>query len=127
VRGEAESIRDATISGYHGSFVGCIRDETWSLTLCPGALPDELYNLNEDPQERRNVIEQHRDVAQELISKFDGFPLAARPVKFVPGAPAGPIARPTGGMSITIGVGLAFGASPDRQDGVSGNTREDGK
>lgn len=87
VQGDVDTIREATISGFHSGHDRCIRDETWSLVLRPGDQPDELYNLENDPQERHNVIEQHRDVALSLTAKFGHvYAITARPIKGVQGS-----------------------------------------
>jgi arylsulfatase A-like enzyme len=87
IRGDVDAIREATISGFHAGQDRCIRDETWSLVLRPGDQPDELYNLSDDPQERRNVIEQHRDIAQSLTKKFGPvYSITNRPVKGLQGS-----------------------------------------
>ena len=82
VHGQVERIREATISGYHSGQDRCIRDETWSLILRPGEQSDELYHLENDPQEGHNLIDQHRDVAQRLAAKFGAvYTVAPRPLK----------------------------------------------
>ena len=87
VRGELATLREAAISGYHEGQDRCIRDETWSLVLRPGSQPDELYNLMEDPQERNNVIELHRDVALNLAAKFGAaYAVDLRPIKGLQGS-----------------------------------------
>ena len=87
VRGEVETVRRASISGFHSGQDRCIRDETWSLVLRPGDLPDELYNLENDPQERSNVIEEHRDVALSLRAQFGPvYAVTTGPIKGLQGA-----------------------------------------
>jgi len=87
VRGEVEALREATISGFHAGPDRCIRDETWSLILRPGDQPDELYHLEEDPQERHNVIEQYRDVARHLATRFGPvYAVTGRPIKGLQGS-----------------------------------------
>jgi hypothetical protein len=43
-----------------------ITDETWSFICAPQGLPSELYNLQEDPEQLDNVIEDHPDVAARM-------------------------------------------------------------
>ncbi len=70
VLGEKDEHRDAAIMGYHEAVDRCIRDKEWSLILRPEGQPDELYNLKEDPKETKNLIDERRDVAARLMSKF---------------------------------------------------------
>jgi len=87
IRGDVDAIREATLSGFHAGQDRCIRDETWSLILRPGDQPDELYNLADDPQERHNVIEQHRDIALSLTKKFGPvYLITNRPIKGLQGS-----------------------------------------
>jgi len=87
IRGDVDTIREATISGFHSGQDRCIRDETWSLVLRPGDQPDELYNLAKDPQERRNVIKQHRKIALSLSAKFGPvYAITDRPIKSLQGS-----------------------------------------
>lgn len=70
VRGEVKKVRNAAISGYHSGADRCIRDKTWSLVLRPGEEPDELYNLEQDPQEKTNVIDRYPEVSRRLAKSF---------------------------------------------------------
>lgn len=70
VRGEVVKVRTAAISGYHSGVDRCIRDRTWSLALRPGDDPDELYNLEQDPLEKTNVIDQYPEISRRLAKLF---------------------------------------------------------
>lgn len=70
LEGTTDTHRRAAIAGYHEAAERCIRDETWSLVLRPEGEPDELYNLQEDPQERRNLVDQRPEQATQLASLF---------------------------------------------------------
>jgi len=76
-----QAVRDATIHhSVNGSFA--IRKGPWKLILCPGSggwsdpkpdapeigslPPYQLYNLEKDPGESTNLIEEHPEVAEEL-------------------------------------------------------------
>ena len=48
----------------------CIRDRRWSLIERPAGQPDELYDLEADPRERRNLIDQHPEEAMRLAGQF---------------------------------------------------------
>jgi arylsulfatase A-like enzyme len=87
VRGDVESIRRCSISGFHSGPDRCIRDDTWSLVLRPGDQPDELYNLEEDPLERQNVIKDHREVALGFKAQFGAvYAVTTGPIKGLQGA-----------------------------------------
>ena len=65
----------------------CIRDEEWSLILRPGAEPDELYHLQQDPGETQNVIGWHPEAASRLAAAFGPvYANVGRPVRGVQGA-----------------------------------------
>lgn len=87
VQGDVEAIRQAAISGFHGGQDRCIRNETWSLILRPGDMPDELYDLENDPREQRNMIMERRDVAEQLAARFGAvYSVAKRSVKGLQGS-----------------------------------------
>ncbi|OPZ89427.1 MAG: Arylsulfatase [candidate division TA06 bacterium ADurb.Bin417] len=87
VRGEVEMVRKAAVSGYHKGQDRCIRNEKWSLVLRPEGQPDELYDLEKDPRETRNLIEAHRETALELKAHFGAaYTGASRPVKGLQGS-----------------------------------------
>ena len=67
LRGEAREHREftfATLLGHHS-----VRTGEWKLIVGADGR-DELYHLAEDADERRNVVEQHADVARELTGLF---------------------------------------------------------
>jgi arylsulfatase A-like enzyme len=70
VLGEREEHREAIIAGYHEGEDRCIRDERWSLILRPEGQPDELYDLQVDERETRNLIDEHPEVAASLVRQF---------------------------------------------------------
>jgi arylsulfatase len=47
-----------------------VRHGEWKLVAAKGK-PWELYNLNEDRTESNNIIEQHKDIADDLLSKYE--------------------------------------------------------
>lgn len=73
LRGDTDSHRQAIITGYHEAIDRCIRDQNWSYIQRPEGEPDELYNLVEDPRERRNLIDEYPEEAQRLASAFGSF------------------------------------------------------
>jgi len=79
VKGEKEKIRDWIVTGYHESLHRCVRDKEWSLILRPGEGRSELYNLKEDPKEKKNLIDEYPEKARELSSHLGRyFTLRAR-------------------------------------------------
>jgi arylsulfatase A-like enzyme len=70
IRGEVDSIREATISGYHRVADRAVRNRRYSYVVRGGAEPDELYDLQEDPRERRNIIGEKPEVADALTALF---------------------------------------------------------
>jgi len=62
--------RRCSISGYHEAFDRCIRDEKWSYVQRPEGQPDELYDLESDPRERRNLIDENPEEAVRLALAF---------------------------------------------------------
>jgi arylsulfatase A-like enzyme len=70
VERSSDSLREAIITGYYEGIDRCIRTETWSYIERPSGQSDELYNLREDPQERRSLIEAHPEEAERLSRIF---------------------------------------------------------
>jgi arylsulfatase A-like enzyme len=70
LRDQTDEHRQVVISGYHEAADRCVRDRTWSYVQRPAGAPDELYHLEEDPQERRNLIDQHPQEALRLARAF---------------------------------------------------------
>ena len=44
--------------------------EEWALLSAPRGRPSELYHLGDDPQQTRNVLPEHPDVARELHARL---------------------------------------------------------
>jgi arylsulfatase A-like enzyme len=70
IRREVESLRQVIITGYHEAPDRCVRDTEWSYVRRPEGEPDELYNLIEDPRERRNLIDESPEQAARLAAAF---------------------------------------------------------
>lgn len=82
IRGQVDRVRDVVITGYHAGRDRCVRDETWSYISRPGEEPDELYHLDEDPREQRNLIDERPAEAQRLAGAFGQlYALAGQVVK----------------------------------------------
>ena len=98
LRGRDTPIRDHVV---HHSISGkfAIRDRRWKLVLCPGSggwtLDDaaaardglpliQLYDMQRDPAERRNLHAEHPTVVRELLARLKGMVAAGRST---PGAP----------------------------------------
>jgi arylsulfatase A-like enzyme len=71
--GEADDFRQTMIVGYHEGLDRCVRDRRWSLVLRPRGEPDELYDLAEDPRERRNLIDERSDEAVRLAKAYGSY------------------------------------------------------
>jgi len=70
LKGDADDHREAVIVGYHEGIDRAIRDKNFSYIERPGDEPDELYDLNADPRERKNIIDQHPEEARRLAAMF---------------------------------------------------------
>jgi len=70
LEGIANSHRPAAIVGYHEGPERCLRDDRWSLILRPEGEADELYDLQSDPREQRNLIDVFPQEAARLSSQF---------------------------------------------------------
>ncbi len=73
LRHQTDEHRPLIISGYHEAADRCTRDRTWSYVQRPAGEPDELYHLEKDPQERRNLIDQHPEEALRLARAFGSY------------------------------------------------------
>ncbi len=73
LRGEADTHREAIITGYHEAVDRCIRDATWSYIRRPEGEPDELYYLRDDPREQHNLIDARLEEARRLAGLFGTF------------------------------------------------------
>ena len=73
VKGEEREQRDSVIIGYHDGIDRCIRDKEWTLIIRPEGEIDELYNLNKDPKEKNNLIDEYPDEAKRLAIKFGNY------------------------------------------------------
>ncbi|MCC7354515.1 MAG: sulfatase [Anaerolineae bacterium] len=86
IRGEANSIRETIITGYHQGKDRCIRDKRWSYVSRPENEPDELYDLLADPQERNNLIDTYPEEAKRLASGYGRmFAMKGQPIKGLQG------------------------------------------
>ncbi len=65
--------RSAIIAGYHEGFERCIRDKNWSYVIRPKGELDELYNIENDWRETKNVIEKYQQEALRLAEMFNNY------------------------------------------------------
>jgi len=63
LNGETQDHREYSVSTHEGH--SCIRTDKWKL-IAGTEGEDELYDLANDPEERRNVIADHPSVSNEL-------------------------------------------------------------
>ncbi|MBD3184261.1 sulfatase-like hydrolase/transferase [Candidatus Poribacteria bacterium] len=71
--GDTDEHRQAMITGYYQGIDRCIRDKTWSYIQRPEDEPDELYNLQKDPRETKNLIDKHTEEAKRLSAMFGDY------------------------------------------------------
>lgn len=64
---QVEKLRDYIITGYHESLHRCVRTEKWSFIFRPEG-KDELYDLEKDPGEARNLIDEYTEEAKKMAS-----------------------------------------------------------
>ena len=55
-----------------------IRDGQWKLVMETGKKERELYNIESDPSEKKDVIDQHPDIANQLVEKINKIILDGR-------------------------------------------------
>ena len=70
VLGDEDSHRHSVICGFHEGVDRCIRDTRWSYIQRPGNETDELYNLQDDPRETRNLVDEQHEEAVRLNAQF---------------------------------------------------------
>jgi len=70
LQGRSNEHRDAIITGYHEGVDRCIRTHTWSYVERPAGENDELYDLSNDPKEKRNLIHEQPEEAKQLAGRF---------------------------------------------------------
>ena len=58
------------ITGFHAAQDRCIRDKRWSYVARPEDEPDELYDMQSDWRETKNLIDDHHEEAQRLSAAF---------------------------------------------------------
>ncbi|MGQ9632094.1 MAG: sulfatase [bacterium] len=73
LKGDANEHRKAIITGYYSGVDRCIRDKRWSYIIRPGDEPDELYDLESDWRETKNLIDEHHEEAERLSSMFGAY------------------------------------------------------
>ena len=76
--GQSPSSNRAPI--IHHSIGGdfAIRDGQWKLVMETGKKERELYNIESDPSEKKDVIDQHPDIANQLVEKINKIILDGR-------------------------------------------------
>jgi len=100
----SEPIREATVHhSINGSF--SIRQDRWKLEMCPGsggwsppkpgeeppdAPPIQLYDLESDIGERRNIVDDHPDVVEHLTALLTRYVREGRSTSGAPQPNTGP-------------------------------------
>lgn len=70
MEGTKAAVRDVVVTGYHEADHRCVRDGRWSYISRPGDRDDELYDLENDPDERTNVADTHPEEARRLATNL---------------------------------------------------------
>mgnify|MGYP006277841311 CR=1 FL=1 len=70
LRREMDHHRDAVISGYYNAADRCVRDGRWSYVRRPDGSSDELYDLDRDPREMKNLIDEQPRISHQLCNSF---------------------------------------------------------
>lgn len=73
LRGDEDTHREVIITGFHEGTERCLRDTKWSYIQRPTGEPEELYNLQKDPHERNNLVEQYAEEARRLAGAFGSY------------------------------------------------------
>ena len=73
LKGERNEHREAIIAGYHEGVDRCIRDKRWSYIIRPQNEPDELYDMEKDFRETKNLIDKYPEEAKRLSSMFGSY------------------------------------------------------
>lgn len=73
LKGETNEHRQAIITGFYKGFDRCIRDKKWSYIARPDEKSDELYDLQNDPQETKNMIDKYHEEALRLSRMFGSY------------------------------------------------------
>lgn len=68
--GAEDPVRDVVVTGYHESEHRCVRDGRWSYLRRPPGRTDELYDLEADPDEQTNVIDEYPAEADRLAERL---------------------------------------------------------
>jgi len=69
LEGTGKSPYKAVFSGYFNGQDRCIRSERYSYVVRPAGQKDELYDLQADPRERNNLIDESPEAAGEMLDK----------------------------------------------------------
>jgi arylsulfatase A-like enzyme len=66
ITGQAQSIRKYAAMGFFSSEERCLRDQRYSYIRTQEGIANELYDLENDPDEQHNLIDEMRDKAEEM-------------------------------------------------------------
>jgi len=66
IEGQADKLHDFITMGFFDSEDRCIRNEQWSYIRRPKGRKCELYDLVEDPKERKNLVDDAPDRVKEM-------------------------------------------------------------
>ncbi len=74
LRGQRRNVRDIAVTGPASQYARIgnftVTDNRWALLHPPERKTWKLYDLKNDPRQKKNVISKHRDVAERLHKKL---------------------------------------------------------
>jgi len=72
--GSGSAVREHVFASSVGPWATyLVRDPQWSLMLFRGGTLEALYDLERDPEQRTNVIDEHRDIAASMTAALEEF------------------------------------------------------
>ncbi len=72
--GSGSALRDCVFASSVGPWpTYLVRDAQWSLMLFRGGTLQALYDLQHDPEQTANVIDEHRDIAATMTAALEEF------------------------------------------------------
>ena len=66
INGASQKMRDYASMGFFSSEERCLRDKKWSYIRTLDGSPNELYDLENDPRETKNLCEELPEKAAEM-------------------------------------------------------------
>jgi len=76
IEGKVERLHSCTFSARYQECISVVNEEGWNLICWPKSLwprRAELYNLNDDPKQEKNLIDEKEDIAESLRQRLLAF------------------------------------------------------